>query len=183
MGGATGTRVQGDDDDDVVMVLVLPFAGGRAGEYGESNGGDSDSCGGVLVLAPAQASRRSMYVRNPSFHSISSLSRRFLFRFRETIGWCSESGLSYLYGFGLESCGVEACEESESRSRHSLAASSESKVSGKDDVGGQVQSSRSLERICCLAARTASSFALVVTGFFVVLGCRSDVWFEREEVS
>ena len=165
---------------------MLPFAGGRAWEYGESNG-DSEIGGGVLgpvfVLAPAQASRRSTYVRRPSFHSISSLSRRFLFRFRETSGWWSESGLSYLYGFGLRSCGVEASEESESRSRHSVTASSGSKVSGRDDVGGQVQSSRSLERICCLAALTASSFAFEVTGLFVALGCRSDAWFEREEVS
>ena len=177
MGGATGTRVRGDDD--VVAGTVVPqLAGGRAWEYGESNG-DSETSGGgvlgpVLVLAPAQASRRSTYVRRPSFHSISSLSRRFLFRFRVTSGWCSESGLSYLYGSGLGSSGVEASEESESRSRHSVTASSESNVSERDDVGGQVQSSRSLERICCLAARTASSFALEVTGLFVVFGCRSD---------
>ena len=54
--------------------------------------------GGVLglVLAPAQASRRSTYIRSPSFHSISSFSRRFRLRLRERRGWCNESGLSYL---------------------------------------------------------------------------------------
>lgn len=63
-----------------------------------------------------------------------------------------------------------------------------SESSGADDdldVGGHVQSSRSLERICCLAVRTASSFAFDVVGLFgVALGWRSDVWLlEREEVS
>lgn len=70
-------------------------------------------------------------------------------------------------------------------------ASSESRASGgeddDDDVvgGGHVQSSRSLERICCLAVRTASSFAFDVASLLVVaLGGRSDVWLlEREEVS
>lgn len=84
---------------------------------------------------------------------------------------------------------MEAREESESRSRHSTMASSESRASGgeDDDVvgGGHVQSSRSLERICCLAVRTASSFAFDVASLLVVaLGWRSDVWLlEREEVS
>lgn len=81
---------------------------------------------------------------------------------------------------------MEAREESESRSRHSTMASWESRVSGRDDdVGGHVQSSLSLERICCLAVRTTSSFAFDVVGLFgVALGWRSDVWLlEREEVS
>ena len=82
------------------------------------------------------------------------------------------------------SCGVEASEESESRSRHSAMAYSESKgasggVEGNVD-GGQVQSSRSLDRICCFAVRTASSFALDVMGRFVARGCRSEAWLERE---
>ena len=83
------------------------------------------------------------------------------------------------------SCGVEASEESESRSRHSAMASSASKDvfggEGKENVdGGQVHSSRSLDRICCFAARTASSFALDVMGRFVARGCRSEAWLERE---
>ena len=127
-----------------------------------------------LVFAPVQASLRSAYSLNPSFHSISSFSRRLLLRFRERSGWRNESGLSYRYGSGLISCGVDAIEESESRSRHSDMASAVSKVSRAEDVGGQVQSSRSFERICCLAARTVSSFTLEVTGFFVALGWRSD---------
>ena len=61
-------------------------------------------------------------------------------------------------------------EESESRSHHSEIASGESKASGGEEVGGHVQSSRSFERICCLAARTASSFTFEVTGLFVTLG-------------
>lgn len=141
--------------------------------------------GGVvgLVLAPVQASLRSVYSLNPWFHSISSFSRRLLLRFRERSGWRNESGLSYLYGSGLASCGVDAIEESESRSRHSDMAWAESKVSRVEEVGGQVQSSRSFERICCLAARTASSFTLEVTGLLVTLGWRSDEWLEREVVS
>ena len=43
-------------------------------------------------------------------------------------------------------------------------------MSRRDDVGGHVQSSRSFERICCLAARTASSATLEVTGLLVALG-------------
>ena len=127
-----------------------------------------------LVLAPVQASLRSAYSLKPSFHSISSFNRRLLLRFRERSGWRNESGLSYLYGSGLVSCGVDASEESDSRSRHSDIASGESKVSRVEDVGGHVQSSRSFERICCLAARTASSFTFEVTGFFVALGWRSE---------
>ena len=127
-----------------------------------------------FVLAPVQAFLRSAYILSPSFHAISSFSRRLLLRFRERSGWRSESGLSYLYGSGLVSCGVDASEESESRSRHSDMASAESKVSRVEDVGGHVQSSRSFERICCLAARTASSFTLEVTGFLVALGWMSD---------
>ena len=78
---------------------------------------------------------------------------------------------------------MEAIEESESRSRHSGMVSSGSKRSGRDDVGGHVQSSRSLERMCCLAVRIASSFAFEVTGLFVALGWRSEAWLERDEVS
>lgn len=141
--------------------------------------------GGVLglVLAPVHASLRSAYILRPSFHSISCFSRRLLLLFRESIGWCNESGLSYLYGSGIWSCGVEASEESESRSRHSEMASGESKASGGEDAGGQVQSSRSFERICCFAVRTASWLTFELTAFFVALGRTSDTWFEREGVS
>ena len=65
---------------------------------------------------------------------------------------------------------MDATEESESRSRHSDIASGKSKASEGKDVGGHVQSSRSFERICCLAIRTASSFTLEATDLLVALG-------------
>ena len=55
---------------------------------------DIGGAGSGSTLAPAHASRRCMYVRNPSFHFISSSSISCRLRFRESIGWAKSSGVS-----------------------------------------------------------------------------------------
>ena len=77
------------------------------------------------LRAPAQASRRSTYVRSPSFHTISCLRASRLLQLRESMDSVRDSKLSSPdESVGMIGLGGEY-EESESRSRHSATLSSE----------------------------------------------------------
>ena len=94
-GGRVGTNVVGGVlcEVDVGVFSFRGSVGVLLREFLLMSIGGGAGCGGS-TRAPAHASRRWIYVRNPSFHFISSSSISCRLRFRESIGWARSSGLS-----------------------------------------------------------------------------------------
>lgn len=77
-----------------VGIVVVKEGEMEVGAGGGAGGGDD------RITPPVHASRLAIYVRNPSFHRISSSTLPLRLRFRVLATPASASGVSYLYGSG-----------------------------------------------------------------------------------